>query len=116
MQESLNQPPSIEFDAALTKDELLNGEQAAESWSVTRRCALRTLTSGSAQQLENMDAETADALMGALDSLSEYLKWRERDTELLKAAQARMLVILQAYSEEHPNHEAELAAQTGEAS
>ena len=114
MKESLNQPPFIEFNAALTKDELFNGEKAAESWRVTRRCALITLTRGSAQQLEFMDAETADALIGALDSLSEYLKWRERDTELLKAAQARMLMVLQTYSEEHPNHEVDLEAQTGE--
>jgi len=104
---------NIEFDAALTKDELLNGEEAAESWGVTRRCALITLTRGSVQQLEDMDAETAEALLGAVECVTEYLKWREHDTELLKTAQARMLMVLQTYLDTHPNHEADLKAQTG---
>lgn len=54
--------------------------------------------------------------MEALENLSEYLKWREHETELLEAALARMLVAIQGYSDKHPNHEAELEAQTGEAS
>lgn len=88
--------------AAIIQDELLNGEQAAESWSVTRRLALITLTKGSAQQLADMDAEMAEALIEVVEHVTDYLKWRERETDLLKTAQARMLAVLQAFSESHP--------------
>ena len=92
----------IEFDAALTKDDVFKGEEVAESWGVTRRCALVTLTQGSAQQLENMDTEMAEALVEVVERVTEYLKWREHETELLETAQARILVVLQAFSDKHP--------------
>jgi len=81
----------IEFEAAITDDQMYRGEKVAQSWGVTSRIALVVLTRSSSEFKDIGD-----------------LKWRERETELLKSAQARMLVVLESYSDEHPNHEAEL--------
>ena len=103
----------MQFSAAITKDEMYKGEEAAQAWGITRRCAYAMLTRNSSG-LEDMNAKAAEGMMEALENLSEYLKWREHETELLEAALARMLVAIQGYSDKHPNHEAELEAQTGD--
>ena len=105
----------MQFSAAITKDEMYQGEKVTQNWGITRRLAMAALTRSSSD-FENLSAPAAEGMMEALESLSNYLKWREHETELLEAALARMLVAIQGYSDKHPNHEAELEAQTGEAS
>jgi len=105
----------MEFSAAITKEEMYQGEKVTQNWGITRRLAMAALTRSSSD-LEDLSAPAAEGMMEALESLSKYLKWREHETEMLEAAQARMIVVIQGYSDKHPNHEAELEAQTGEAS
>ena len=105
----------MQFSAAITKDEMYQGEKAAQNWGPTRRLAMAALTRSSSD-LEDLSAPAAEGIMEAAENLSKYLKWREHEAEMLEAALARMLVVIQAYSDKHPNHKAELEAQTGEAS
>ncbi len=103
----------MQFLAAITKDQMYKDEEAAQNWGVTRRVSMAALTRSSSD-LEDLSAPAAEGMMEALENLSEYLEWREHETERLKAAQARMVMAIQAYSDKHPNHEAELEAQTGD--
>ncbi len=82
------------FEAALTKDELMQGEQATQDWGVVRRSSMIFLTKSSAE-LEETSDEFTDATLEVFERLADYLKWREHETELLRAAQARMQVMLQ---------------------
>ena len=93
---------TIEFEAAMTKDQVLEAEQKTQNWDMTKRCAMVSLTLDSKQQLENMDAKGACVLMEAMESLSEYIEWRESETDLLHSAIARKLVVVKAFSDRYP--------------
>ncbi len=93
---------TIEFEATMTKDQILEAEQKTQNWDMTKRCAMVSLTLDSKQQLENMDAKGAWELMEAVDSLSEYIEWRESETDLLHSVTARMIVVVKAFSDRYP--------------
>ena len=86
----------------MTKDQVLEAEQKTQNWDMTKRCAMVSLTLDSKQQLENMDAKGAWELMEAVDSLSEYIEWREFETDLLHSVTARMIVVVKAFSDRYP--------------
>ena len=54
---------AIEFEATMTKDQVFEAEQKTRAWDMTKRCAMISLTLGSTQQIENMDAKGAWDLM-----------------------------------------------------
>ncbi len=93
---------TIEFEATMTKDQVFEGEQKTRDWSMMKRYAMISLTLGSTQQLDNMDPKGAWKLMEAMESLTEYIKWRESETDLLHSAIARMLVVVKAFSDRYP--------------
>ena len=93
---------TIDFEAKMTKDQVLEAEQKTRDWGMTKRCAIVSLTLGCSQQLENMDAKGARKLMEAMASLTEYIDWRESETELLHSAIARMFVVVKAFSDRYP--------------
>lgn len=92
----------MQFSTAMTKDQMYKSEEAAESWGETRRCAYAVLTRSSSD-LEDLSAEAVEGFMDVLENLAKYLDWRKTETELLKAAEARMLLVLEAYTEKHPD-------------
>ena len=73
----------------------MQGEQATQDWGVVRRSPMIFLTKSSAE-LEETSEKFADATLEVFEQLAKYLKWREHETELLEAAQARMQVMLQS--------------------
>ncbi len=93
---------TIEFEATMTKDQVFEAEQKTQDWGMTKRCAMISLTLGSTQQLENMNAKAAWELIETMESLTEYIKWRESETDLLHSAIARMLVVVKAFSDRYP--------------
>ncbi len=93
---------TVEFEATMTKVQVFEAEQKTRDWSMTKRCAMLFLTLGGTQQLKNMDAKGAWELIEAMESLTEYIKWRESETDSLHSAIARMLVVVKAFSDRHP--------------
>ena len=93
---------TIDFEATMTKDQVLEAEQKTQNWDMTKRCAMVSLTLDSKQHLENMDAKGAWELTEAMESLSEYIEWRESETDLLHSVIARMFVVVKAFSGRYP--------------
>jgi hypothetical protein len=62
------------FKAAITEQELLDGEKAAQKWGVTRRIAYTTLARSADQILAGMNEETAEALLDAANNIGKNLK------------------------------------------
>ena len=93
---------TIEFEPTMTKVQVFEAELKTRDWDMTKRCAMISLTLGSTQQLENMDARGAWDLMETMENLTEYIQWRESETNLLHSAIARMLVVVKAFSDRYP--------------
>jgi hypothetical protein len=90
-----NSSPNGTFAPALTMEEVGEAEQKAQEWGVTRRCALATLTKSSDELLKSLaDEKAAEAFLDVAEGIAAYLKWRDAETELLNAAQARILFVL----------------------
>lgn len=98
-----NEVKPIVFDVALTDEQMRYAEEAAQSWGVTRRIAFAYLTRSSQQLLDSLrkgEEELAEGMLDTLENLNKFLKWQKSETELLEAAQARLILVLQQYSDE----------------
>lgn len=91
---------STQFEAVITDDQMRQAERIAEDWGYTRRCSMAFLARGTADI--KVDDEFVDTIGVTLDSLTEYLKWRENETEMLETAKARMLCLIQNWLDEKP--------------
>lgn len=88
------------FRAALTKTAMEKGGVVAQSWGPIRRLAYATLTRPAKELLRNLDVERSEALLSLAENITDYLRWRERETELLESARARILTVLMHKSSE----------------
>lgn len=85
------------FTAALLDSQLDTGEEARLSWEPVRRTALALLTrdyDSIAAPLRQNDDEAAQALIELAERLDDYLELRDYETDLLKAARARIWLVL----------------------
>ena len=87
----------MQFKADMTMEQVGEADNIAASWAVTRRAALVILARSSDEV--DLDGESVEAFMELLESLNDFKKWRESETELLRAAQARLIVVIQNYLE-----------------
>ena len=95
------------FKAALTIEQMRKGETNAQSWGVTRRLALSVLTRSSKQLIDGLQSEgegLAEAMMDQLEDLIKFMDWRKKETDMLEAAQARLIFVLTKYSDEQLTH------------
>ena len=87
----------LRFAAALTPEQVLQGERVAQHWDPTRRIAMEILTFSSEELREKLaasGAEPPEGLLKSLENLQAYLAWRESETELLEAARDRLIAVL----------------------
>jgi len=81
------------FPAALKDSQLDTIEQNHLSWQPIRRAALALLCRDAdtlAAPLRANDDEAGQTLLYLAEQLDDFLAWRETETEMLKAAHARL--------------------------
>ena len=83
------------FEALLSEEEIARGEETTKDMQLGRRIALHVLKFDSTQLREMVaDDDGAEAMMSALEIISGYIGWRNRETELVNAAAGRLEIVL----------------------
>jgi hypothetical protein len=94
--ESTNTPQHAQFERAITPEELEEGLRVRDSWMPVHRLALMVMTRGS-DEFTVTEKDTAETFLEGVDQLTQYLRWRECETEILETARARMLALCQEW-------------------
>ena len=92
---------SYTFAPAFTADTVHSIERSHANWQPIRRAAMAVLARSYDDLAEPLvdDDEKADALIFLVEQIDEFLQWRERESELLHNALARLQLVLMQEAE-----------------
>jgi hypothetical protein len=96
---NFTQTKHLQFDAAITDEQVPRLDAAAISFAPVRRGVYAVMSRSSAQLREGMTEDSAEAFLKLAESISEYLDFRKAETEMLESAQARLLAVLSEYED-----------------
>jgi hypothetical protein len=96
--------PEQPFTAALTPEQVEQGERISQEAGVVRRMGLMMLTRDYDQMREDvLDDAMAEAMLDLAEALNTHNKRHSEEAELLKAAEARLWYVLTEQMEEIEN-------------